>query len=69
MNSCLEEDQENIVKKYTQRLVFQLRGKSKSNLLNYSYFTIFAPDFGCGNENISRVKQPELRGKYLNPAY
>jgi len=43
MNARVQHYQENIVKKNTQIAVFQIRNKSKSKLLNYSYFTIFAP--------------------------
>ena len=43
INTRFKQRQDYIVKKDTQIVVFQLRNKSKSKLLNYSYFTIFAP--------------------------
>ena len=43
MNPCSEKCQEDIVEKNTQEVVVQIFNKSKSKLLNYGYFTIFAP--------------------------
>ena len=43
MNPCSEKCEEDIVEKNTQKVVVQIFNKSKSKLLNYGYFTIFAP--------------------------
>jgi hypothetical protein len=68
MNACFEKEKENIIQEDTQIAAFQVRNKTKSKLLNYSYFTIFAPlitqgsqESGVGSQEITESSHFLLR--------
>lgn len=58
MNTGFQKYEEDIVEKNIQMVVVQIFNKSKSKLLNYGYFTIFAP-LKTGGSRESGVRSPE----------